>query len=160
KQAEEMLSAEERRSRRILDGLPTMVTLMTPEGAFYQGNRHMLEYFGRTLEELKAQPTGERFHADDRPEVLHLWGHSIATGEPYDHEARLRRADGVYRWFHTRGFPLRDHKGRITTWYLLHLDIDERRRAEAVLAAEKRLLEEVARSVPLSTILDDLARVV
>jgi PAS domain S-box-containing protein len=157
RQAEEMLSVEERRSRRILDGLPTMVTLMTPEGEFDQGNRHMLEYLGKTLEELKARPVGYSFHADDRPEVLRLWRHAVETGEPYDHEARLRRADGVYRWFHTRGLPLRDEKGRIITWYLLQVDIDERRRAEDVLAAEKQLLEKVARGFSLSSLLDELA---
>ncbi len=151
---------EESRSRLILDGLPTMVTLMTPEGEFEQGNRHMLEYLGGTLEELKSRPLGYSFHPDDRPEVLRLWRHSVETGEPYDHEARLRRADGVYRWFHTRGLPLRDDEGHIITWYLLQADIDERRRAEAVLAAEKQLLEEVARGFPMSSVLDDLAHLV
>jgi PAS domain S-box-containing protein len=160
RRAEEMLRVQERRAHQILDGLPTMVTLMTPEGEFDRGNRHMLEYFGKPLEELRARPVGYSFHPDDRPEVLRLWRHSVETGEPYDHEARLRRADGVYRWFHSRGFPLRDDQGRIVTWYLLQVDIDERRRAEAVLAAEKQLLEKVARGFSLPSVLDDLAHLV
>jgi PAS domain S-box-containing protein len=160
KRAEEQLRAEEYRSRRILDGLPTMVTQMTPEGELAQGNRNMLEYFGKTFEELQARPLGYSFHPDDRAEVLALWQRSVATGEPYDHEARLRRADGAYRWFHTRGFPLRDEQGRIITWYLLQADIDARRRAEALLAGEKQLLEKVARGFPLASVLDDLSHIV
>src|SRR5262249_4529417 len=78
---------------------------------------------------------------DDRPEVLARWRESVATGRPYDFEARLRRTDGVYGWFHTRGSPLRDADGRIVLWYLLHTDIDDPRRAEALLAGGKRLLD-------------------
>jgi GAF domain-containing protein len=92
--------------------------------------------------------------------VLSRWRRSVETGVPYDHEARLRRADGVYRWFHTRGFPLRDDDGRIIVWYLLQADIDERRRTEALLAGEKLMLERVARGYSLSSVLDELSRLV
>jgi hypothetical protein len=160
RRAEEQLREEEQSSRQILDGLPTMVTLMTPAGELDRGNQNMLEYFGKTLEELKARPLGHSFHPDDRDEVVALWRHAIESGETYDHQARLRRADGVYRWFHTRGFPLRNEQGRIITWYLLQADIDERHRAEALLAGEKQLLEKVARGFALPAILDDLARIV
>jgi PAS domain S-box-containing protein len=120
----------------------------------------MLDYFGKTLEELKTRPLGYSFHPDDRFEVLSRWRRSVETGVPYDHEARLRRADGVYRWFHTRGFPLRDDDGRIIVWYLLQADIDERRRTEALLAGEKLMLERVARGYSLSSVLDELSRLV
>ena len=128
---EEGLRAIERRFRLVVDGLPAVVTLMTPEGELEDANRHMLEYFGATLEQLKARPTTESFHPDDRPEVDARWRRSVETGDPYDFEARLRRADGVYRWFHTRGFPLRDTAGRVVVWYLLQTDVDDRKRAEA-----------------------------
>jgi len=158
--AEAALRAEERRFEFIVEGLPAMVTLMTPDGELETGNQYMLDYFGRTLDELKARPVGFSFHPEDRSEVMARWRRSVATGEPYDHEARLRRADGVYRWFHTRGFPLRDAGGRIHVWYLLQEDIDQRRRAEALLAGEKRLLEQVARGLQLNAILGDLSDLV
>src|ERR1700678_637773 len=110
KQAEEALRAHERRARLIVDGLPAMVTLMTPAGELENANQYMLDYFGEALEELKSRPVGYSFHPEDRSEVLARWRHSVRTGEPYDYEARLRRADGLYRWFQTVGFPLRDEE--------------------------------------------------
>ena len=124
--AEEAARIHERRARMIVDGLPAMIAFMTPEGELQNANRYMLDYFGETLEVLKSRPAGYRSHPDDRPEVLVRWRHSVQTGQPYDHESRLRRADGVYRWFHTIGFPLRDEEGRILLWYLLQADVDDR----------------------------------
>lgn len=132
---------------------------MTPEGEVQHANRHMLEYLGvASMAEMKQRIVGQAFHPDDRPEVMVRWLHSVHTGEPYDHHARLRRADGVYRWFHTRGFPLRDAEGHIALWYLLQTDVEERRQAEGLLAGEKLLLEMVALGQPLPSIFDALCR--
>jgi len=160
KRAEQELSARELRFRWIVDGLPAIITLMTREGELEDANHRMLEYFGASLEELKARPTTQSFHPEDRPAVDARWKASIETGQPYDFEARLRRADGVYRWFHTRGFPLRDPDDNIVLWYLLQTDIDDQKRAEALLAGERRLLEMVASGNSLPTVLDALCRLV
>jgi PAS domain S-box-containing protein len=147
KRAEEAVRARER-FRVIVDDLPVMVTLMTPDGEFAEGNRHMLEYFGATLEELKRRPTTYSFHPDDRPSVDARWKESVETGRPYDFEARLRRADGTYRWFHTRGFPLRDAEGGIVLWHLLQTDVDDRKRAENALRASERNLKLIVDTIP------------
>jgi PAS domain S-box-containing protein len=160
RRAEGDLRASEGRFRAIVDGLPAVVTLMTADGEFEQANRHMLEYFGTPIEELKRRPTTQSFHPEDRPEVDRRWRESVETGRPYDFEARLRRHDGVYRWFHTRGFPLRDADGRIVLWYLLQTDVDDRKRAEALLVGEKRLLEMVAVGCPLPVVLHALCELV
>lgn len=160
RQIEAALKNYERRYQAIFNGLPAMVTLMTPEGEFESGNQHMLDYFGETLETLKARPAGYSFHPDDRAEVMRLWRRSVQTGIPYDHEARLRRSDGTYRWFHTRGFPLRDDEGGISCWYLLQEDVDVRRRAQDLLAGEKLLLEMLVLGSPLGVLLDRLSLLV
>jgi len=103
---------------------------------------------------------GDNFHPDDGAGVLAAWRRSVETGLPCDVECRRRRADGVYRWFHMRGFPLRDTEGRIVLWYLLHTDIDDRKRADALLAGEKRLLEMVAGGHSMSGILEALCHFV
>lgn len=120
KTAEEAIRAEENRFRVIIDGLPAIVTLMSSDGQFEHANQYMLDYIGVTLEQmkLKDRPLGKAYHPDDRPAILVKWMECVRTGEPYDHEARLRRADGKYRWFHTQGYPLRDAEGRIVLWYL------------------------------------------
>jgi PAS domain S-box-containing protein len=148
----------ERRFASIVDGLPTMITLRTPEGNLEFANRHYLDYFGSTFDELKVW--GQSFHPKERADVLSTWRRSIATGKPWDIEARRRRADGIYRWFHTRGFPLREPDGRISLWYNLHEDIDERKRAEALLAGEKRVLEMVTDGRAMPAILEALCLVV
>jgi PAS domain S-box-containing protein len=147
RRAQEALRTRER-FRAIVDDLPVMVTLMTPDGEFAEGNRHMLEYFGASLEELKRRPTTFSFHPDDRPSVDARWKESVETGRPYDFEARLRRADGTYRWFHTRGFPLRDADGRIVLWHLLQTDVDDRKQAENALRASERNLSQIINTIP------------
>jgi len=130
KRVEEVLRESEKSVRLIVDGIAGIVAIMTPEGEVEFVNNQALEYFGKTLEELKGWATSDAVHPDDLPQVVTAWRHSVETGDPYDVDHRLRSADGVYRWFHSRGLALRDAKGHIVRWYNLLIDIDERRRAE------------------------------
>ncbi|QCP52662.1 PAS domain S-box protein [Trinickia violacea] len=160
KQTEAALRAQEQRFELIVDSLPTRVILFGPDGDVLHANRHTLEYSGVTIEELKKWKTNGLTHPDDREAVIARFRASLSTGEPYEGESRHRRADGIYRWFRVQGFPLRDNEGRIVLWYFLQTDIDDRKRAEALLAGENRLLEMVATGLPLPTVLDDLCRLV
>ncbi len=153
-------SAREFHFRSIADSIPAMAALLTPAGEVDRVNRQTLDYFGFTLEQLRVAPIDATIHAEDQEHVLSTARSAARSGSPYDFEARLRRADGAYRWFHTHGFPLRDSEGRIVLWYLLQTDVDDRRRAEALLAGEKRLLEMVARGQSLRVVLDALCRLV
>src|SRR6185295_417616 len=92
---------------------------------------------GRTLEELKQWGTIDAVHPADLPDVVTAWQHAIETGQPYDIEHRIRRADGQYRWFQLRGLPLRDADGHIIHWYVLLTDIDDRKRAEVEVSTLK-----------------------
>ena len=153
-------SAREHHFRSVGDDIPGLATLMTPAGEVEIANRQVLEYFGATLNELKGWAIADTVHLDDLPDVLAAWRGAVETGHPYDVEARLRRADGVYRWFHTHGFPLRDTVGRIVLWYLLQTDVDDRKRADALLAGEKQLLELVAEGHSMSEILEAICRLI
>jgi PAS domain S-box-containing protein len=159
-QSERLSPAREHHFRAIVDGLPALVAFTTPDGELELVNRQVLEYFDRTLEELKGWTTSDVVHPDDLPRVIASWKQSMDAGQPYDIEHRIRRADGIYRWFHMRGFPLRDAEGRIVLWYSLQTDVDDRKRAEALLAGEKRLLEMVAGGDAMSGILDALCQLV
>jgi PAS domain S-box-containing protein len=160
KQAEDELREQKQRFELIVNSLPTRVILFTPEGDVLTANRHTLDFAGATLDDLKAWKTNGLTHPDDRAEVIARFHASLSTGEAYDAESRHRRADGVYRWFRVQGFPLRDNEGRIALWYFLQTDIDDRKRAEALLAGENRLLEMIATGLPLPTILDALCGLV
>jgi PAS domain S-box-containing protein len=132
-QAEEALRTSERRFRSIVDGLPVLLSTATPDGELDQANRHYLEYFGATLVELKAREAVHSLHPDDRARVLAVRKAAIDAGRPYEIECRRRRADGVYRWFCLRAFPLRDAEGRVALWYRLQIDIEEQKKAEREL---------------------------
>lgn len=124
-----------RNFRRIVDSIPAPVAVMTPEGEVETVNRPTLEYFGKTLEDLKGWSTADAVHPDDLPGVVAVWKKAIETGQTYEVESRHRRADGAYRWFHVRGFPLRDADGRIVRWCVLQTDIEARKQAEVRKAA-------------------------
>jgi PAS domain S-box-containing protein len=142
KRAEDAMSASEKTLRLIVDGIAGLVAIMSPEGEVEFVNNQVLEYFGKTLDELKGWSTSDAVHPNDLPQAVAAWRHSVETGDPYDVDHRLRRADGAYRWFHSRGLSLRDPKGRVVRWYNLLTDIDERRRGEEKLRRSEAYLSE------------------
>jgi len=156
--AEEIAHEHQRRYEQVIDGLPVITALFSPTGKIIFRNRQMLEYLGETAERDEAQPSAYNYHPDDRHEVLSAWSASTRTGRPFDREARLRRGDGTYRWHRTVVFPLRNAAEEIELWYGLSIDIEDTKRAEAKLAAEKRLLELVVMNLPLPEVLTALCR--
>src|SRR5262249_44131201 len=139
---EDGLPSSEQRLRLIVDTIPGLIAIMTPEGEVEYVNRQVLDHFGRTLEELKQWGQSDAVHPDDLRRVSAAWAHAIATGVPYELEHRMRRADGVYRWFQLRGVPFHDAEGRIVRWYVLMTDIDAKKTAEQRLRrSEESLLE-------------------
>src|SRR5262249_59926036 len=87
--------------------------------------------------------TSDTVHPDDLPRALQVVSDSMSSGAPYEIVERIRRFDGVYRWFQLRGLPLRESNGRILRWYVLLTDIEDLKCAEAELQALRdRLVEE------------------
>src|SRR5712671_2552204 len=138
----------ENKLRTIIDTIPGFVCTLSAVGEVELVNRQVLEYFGKTMEELKNWATSNVVHPDDLPCVVDSWKHSIETGQPYDLELRQRRADGVYRWFQSRALPTRDTEGRITGWYMLLTDIDDRKRAEDALRENEQSLRLIVDTIP------------
>jgi PAS domain S-box-containing protein len=149
KRAEQAVRESEYKSRLMMDSIPGLVAVFTPDGEFELVNRQIVEYFGRTLEDIKLKRWGARdgVHPEDHPRVTEVFKQSIASGNPFEFELRCRRSDGVYRWFQSRGFPLRDSNGRILRWYNLLIDIDERKRAEEVVRQSEARLSEAEREL-------------
>ncbi len=146
--AEEALRATERSLRLIVDTIPGFVCTLSAAGEVEHLNRQTLEYFGKTTEELKNWAITDAVHPDDLPLVIDAWRRSVETAHPYALELRQRRADGVYRWFQSRALPARDTEGRITGWYMLLTDIDDRKRAEEALRSNEESLRLIFDSIP------------
>ena len=111
-------------------------------------NRQTLEYFGKTNEDLKNWSLIGAVHPDDIPHVIEARKQSIEVGQIYEVEHRCRRADGVYRWFQVRGLPVRDTDNKITAWYLLLTDIDDRKRAEQKLQQSEADFRTIINNIP------------
>jgi formate hydrogenlyase transcriptional activator len=131
KRAEEALRESEHQSRLIVDSIPGMIAVLSASGELERVSQPLLDYFGRSLEECRQWAVDDSIHPDDRPGYLQAFERSFLAGDPFEYEAlRVRRFDGVYRWFYVRGLPLRDRQGHIVRWYFLLTEVDDRKRAE------------------------------
>src|SRR5216684_1004867 len=158
--AEDALRRGEDYLRLTIDTIPVLAWCSRPDGSNEFLNRRWLDYTGLTIEEAQGWGWKVAIHPDDLPQLLDVWQGLLASGRSGELEARLRRADGVYRWFLFRVEPLRDPQGTIVKWYGTNTDIDDRKRTEALLAGENQILEMVATGRPLAVILDGLCRLV
>ena len=156
KRAEDALRSHEQNLRLLVDTIPGHIVTTTPTGEIELLNRRVLEYFDKTREELVNWRTSDAIHPDDLALTAAAFTRAIQTGEPYESEHRLRRADGTYRWFHTRGLALRDKEGRIVRWYLLPIDVDDRRRAEEALRKSEERWRSVFENSAIGVAVTDL----
>jgi len=155
------IKKSERQLQLVIDTIPGMVWSGLPDGTFDFVNEPWLRYLGCSWEELSAQGgLVSVVHPADVEGSVARWEATRAAGRHTDHELRMRRADGQYRWFLTRALPLRDDLGNIIKWYGTATDIEDRKRAEMLLGGEKRLLEMIARGDSRARILDALCRLV
>jgi PAS domain S-box-containing protein len=142
------------RALRIIESVPTFAWSADSNGRFTYVSPNALTYLGARQEALNPLPDGNEFgwrqivHPDDYERVAARWRHCLQTGDDYDGEQRLRRADGVYRWFRNFGRPSRDSHGCITEWYGTTIDIEEQKQAEVELRARDRELSRLVDMVP------------
>ena len=156
KRAEEALRQSEERARSMVDSIDGQIMTATPKGEVEFVNQQVLDYFGKSLDELKDWHTNNAIHPDDLPGALALWIHSVETGDRYHFDQRLRRADGAYRWFRVRGRCVRDAQGQVGRWYVLLTDIDEGKRAEAQVEQAYLRLAEAQRLSKTGSFITDL----
>ena len=133
----------EGRLRLVIDTAPAMLHSVRPDGYVDFFNKRWLEYVGVSLEDIQGWQWTNLFHPEDVDDTVGKWRSSLATGKPFEAEARLRRADGEYRLMLLRKVPLRDEAGSIVKWYGSATDIEDRRRAEK----ELRQAEEHIRAI-------------
>jgi PAS domain S-box-containing protein len=125
---------------KVLDTIPILTWTMLPDGSNEFLSKKWEEYTGLPLNESHGWAWQPAFHPDDLSALVGKWRDMLAKGEPGEQEARLRRFDGVYRWFLIRASPLRDETGAIVRWYGTSTDIEDRKRAgEALVASEQNL---------------------
>lgn len=128
-QARERPGASELPFRILTDAMPQMVWSTDAEGMPDYFNARWYEFTGVAAGGSDGDAWINSVHPDDRAMSAAAWTRSVMTGETYDIEYRLRRADGSYRWALARAFPMRDDRGRILRWFGTCTDIDDQKRA-------------------------------
>jgi PAS domain S-box-containing protein len=131
--AEQALRESEQRWRCLTESLPQLVWSAAPDGACDYFSTQWTQHTGIPQSDLLGWRWLETLHPDDQEPTRRFWLDSVAGRRPYDVEYRVRRRDGVYRWFKTRGTPIRDEAGRIVNWFGTCTDITDLRQAEEAL---------------------------
>lgn len=129
------LANEEQRFREAIETMPAMAFITRPNGYCTFVNKGWVEFTGLTVVQTTGAGWQTAVHPQDLSRVLDKWRASLGSGEPLEHETRLRRVtDGSYRWFLIRAAPLRDKHGKILKWCGAATDIEDRKHAEQLQA--------------------------
>jgi PAS domain S-box-containing protein len=142
KRAEDKIREQERELRQVLDFAPQLIAVTGSNRERLYANRGALDYLGISLDEWRQRRIGAEIHPDDWELVRTAVERAWEIGSAYELELRLRRHDGIYRWFLARYNPVRDDEGQITRWYVACADIEDRKRAEEKLQQENVALRE------------------
>ena len=146
--------------RDFINSCPTLAWSCSPDGSADFFNQRWLDYTGLSAEQARDWGWTAALHSDDLNGLVDYWRSILASGKPGEIEGRLRRFDGVYRWFLFRATPSFDNDGRVVKWFGTNTDIEDRKRAECLLAGENLVLEMTAKGNSLESILEALCRVV
>src|ERR1700723_2166453 len=126
----------------LVDSIPALIHTARPDGHLDYFNKPWLEYLGVTLDKVAGWNWTAYIHPEDVEGIVAKWRACLATGEIFEYETRVRRANGDYRWMFHRKVPLRDANGNIVKWYGSSLDINERKTAEEALRSSQAYLAE------------------
>jgi PAS domain S-box-containing protein len=139
------LRESEAQFRNLAEALPNHVWTARPDGLLDWFNPRVYEYSGAAAGEMDGTGWANIVHPDDRPSAAERWAASLQSGETYEAEFRLRRADGVYRWHIARAVSLRGEDGAVIRWVGANTDIeDQKAAARALIDLNATLEQEVA----------------
>jgi len=143
--------------RLAIDTIPGLVWSALPDGSAEFLNQRWLDYTGLSLKEGLDWGGKVAVHPDDLARFMDEWRAALAEGKPLETEARLRRADGEYRWLLIRAVPLRDETGKIVKWYGTSTDVEDLKRAEEALSKSHAELAHVTRVMTMGELAASIA---
>jgi len=134
-------AATEDALRRAVDTTPAFIHTARPDGYLDYFNRGWLDFLGKSLEDVCGWRWTESVHPEDVAGIVQKWHAALASGEPFEAEARVRRADGTYRALLHQKVPLHDEQGNIVKWFGSSMDIEDRKYAEEQLRQSAQELQ-------------------
>ncbi|MBC7701918.1 MAG: PAS domain S-box protein [Massilia sp.] len=141
-QSEQVLRESEAKFRTFAQVMPNHVWTSPPNGQLDWFNEQTLAYSGLSYEQLSGQGWAQIVHPDDLQGASLAWAHALSSGQIYEIEFRIRRADGAYRWHLVRAQPIRAGDGTISRWIGTNTDIEDQRLASEALLAMNATLEQ------------------
>src|SRR2546422_9407821 len=151
----EQVQLSEVRLRQVIDTIPTLAWCNLADGPNEFLNKRWHEYTGLQPEESNDWAWQAAFHLDDLPPLMEKWRELLASGEPGEIEARLRRHDGVFRWFLIRVEPFRDETGKLIRWYGTSTDIEALKQTQEKLREDERELRRITDAIPQTIVVLD-----
>jgi len=139
--AEDTLRQSEEVLRALANTIPQLAWMAQADGAMVWFNERWFDYTGTTPDQVVGWGWQDTCEPSALPAVMERWTASLKTGEPFEMEFPIRGVDGKYRWFLTRGNPVRDRNGAVLRWFGTNTDVDQVKRAEQALRDESHVLE-------------------
>jgi len=134
--------------RLLVDSIPALIHSGLPDGSLDFFNQRWLDFVGLPLENLLGWKWTATIHPEDVNEFVEKSRVALAKGEPFEQEARIRRADGEYRWMLHRNVPLRDGQGNTVRWYGSSIDVEDRKQAEERIRQNEKELTKIIDTIP------------
>ncbi|WP_176736448.1 PAS domain-containing hybrid sensor histidine kinase/response regulator [Oligoflexus tunisiensis] len=149
------LQENEAKFRTIADAMPQMVWSTLADGFHDYFNKRWYEFTGMSEGSTDGDGWNGMFHPEDQERAWKVWQHSLATGDPYEIEYRLRHRSGQYRWTLGRALPIRNEQGDIVRWMGTCTDIHDQKQASEVLAASEAKLRAILSQLPVGVVISD-----
>jgi formate hydrogenlyase transcriptional activator len=151
----EKIGHEAARLQTVIDTVPSFLWTSFPDGSKEYLNKRWYEYTGLPLEQGKGWGWKVVVHPDDLDQLVREWLALLDAPKPGELETRIRRYDGVYRWFLIRVVPQLDAEGNVVRWFGSNTDIEDRKRAEKKLLEEERELRQITDAIPQTIVVLD-----
>ena len=148
KKAEEECRGKEALFRKIADGVPGFICIISPDGMMVYANKVASTAFGRPLEEILGHQWMQHIHPEQYEEGYEIWMYCVATKTPLDTRWLMLQHDGQYRWQHILAHPSFDERGNVVSWYMMGVEIDQQVRAEEALRIREREARELLNRLP------------
>ena len=135
--------------------VPSFLWTSLPDGSKEYLNKRWYDYTGLALEEGQGWGWKVVVHPEDLDRLVQEWLAILDSRKPGELETRIRRYDGVYRWFLIRVVPLLDQEGNVVKWFGSNTDIEDRKRAEEKLRQDERELRRITDAIPQTIVIQD-----
>lgn len=157
-QTEEALRHSEQQFRMVAESMPQIVWTALPDGAVDYYNKRWAEFSGIPQTEGYNWSWQPILHIEDKQHTVDAWTTAVQTGELYECEHRIKRADGEFRWFLSRGLPLRNSQGQIIKWFGTATDIHEQKQVQEALRQSEQKFRVAVDNIPDTFVIYDAER--